>query len=98
MLTFVQDRNKIQGYTGGSGGITYKSGLVYGSQNNGGWVKRTSGEMQDLIEWFVGLKEDGTVIYLMDCPECDVLITYPEQGHHCCGVVDENRGIGVEGY
>ena len=49
------------------------------------------GGMQDLIEWFVGFKEDYSVVYLMDCPVCDVLITYPEQGHHCCGVIDENN-------
>jgi hypothetical protein len=46
--------------------------------------------MQDLIEWFVGFMEDLTMVYLMDCPQCDVLITYPEQGHHCCGVVEES--------
>jgi hypothetical protein len=54
-------------------------------------VTRTSvGEMQDLIEWFVGFREDYSMVYLMDCPECDVLITYPEQGHHCCGNVEES--------
>ena len=47
--------------------------------------------MQDLIEWFVGFKEDYSMVYLMDSPVCDVLITYPEQGHHCCGVIDENN-------
>jgi hypothetical protein len=54
-------------------------------------VERLCGVMQDLIEWFVGFRADYTMVYLMDCPECDVLITYPEQGHHCGGIIDENN-------
>jgi hypothetical protein len=49
------------------------------------------GDVQDQIEWFVGFKEDYTMVYLMDCPQCDVLITYPGQGHHCGGKLDENN-------
>jgi hypothetical protein len=49
------------------------------------------GEMQDLIDWFVGFKEDYSMVYLMDCPQCDVLITYPGQGHHCGGKIDESN-------
>ena len=50
-------------------------------------------KMQDLdpIEWFVGIKENYTIVYLMDCPECDVLITYPKQWHHCGGYVDNTE-------
>ena len=49
------------------------------------------GEGLEEIEWFVGFREDCSMVYLMDCPECDVLITYPGQGHHCGGVIDENN-------
>jgi hypothetical protein len=57
-------------------------------------------EVQDgeVIEWFVGFKEDYTMVYLMDCPQCDVLITYLEQGHHCCGIVSEDNFKEWEAY
>ena len=54
------------------------------------WNVKNLGKMQelDLIEWFVGIKENYEIVYLMDCPECDVLITYIGQGHHCGGYED----------
>jgi hypothetical protein len=48
------------------------------------------GEVQEMVDWFVGFKEDFSMIYLMDCPQCDVLITYPGQGHHCSDEVNES--------
>ena len=41
------------------------------------------------MERLIGIKEDYTIIYLIDCPVCDVLITYLNQGHHCCGKIEE---------
>ena len=45
----------------------------------------------DLIEWFVGIQEDFSIVYLRDCPECDALITYVGQGHHCGGYEDNTE-------
>ena len=41
--------------------------------------------MQEPMERFIGIKADYTIIYLVDCPICDVLITALDQGHNCCG-------------
>ena len=47
-------------------------------------------EHSEKMERFIGIKSDYTIIYLIDCPECDVLITYLGQGHHCCGNTEES--------
>jgi hypothetical protein len=44
----------------------------------------------EVMERFIGIKEDYTIIYLIDWPVCDVLITYVNQGHHCCGKSEES--------
>ena len=46
-------------------------------------------KMQAPLERFIGIKADYTIVYLLDCPICDVLITALDQGHRCCGQVEE---------
>jgi hypothetical protein len=35
------------------------------------------------VERFVGVLENHTILFLQPCEKCKILITYPEQGHHC---------------
>jgi hypothetical protein len=37
---------------------------------------------------FVGVMEDYSIVYLMECWHCGVLIAYQGQGHNCGGVID----------
>jgi hypothetical protein len=52
------------------------------------------------VERFIGVLDDYTILFLRPCGKCKVLITYPEQGHHCQGVVDvdETRRMEAEHY
>ena len=40
------------------------------------------------IERFVGVLEDYSIVYLMECEKCGVLVAYQNQGHACGGVID----------
>jgi hypothetical protein len=40
------------------------------------------------IERFVGVLEDYSIVYLMECEKCGVLVAYQGQGHACGGVQD----------
>ena len=40
------------------------------------------------IERFVGVLEDYSIVYLMECEHCGVLIAYQGQGHNCGGEID----------
>jgi hypothetical protein len=40
------------------------------------------------IERFIGVLENFSIVYLMECEKCGVLIAYQGQGHACGGVMD----------
>ena len=44
--------------------------------------------VQLTIERFIGVMNDFSIVYLMECEHCGVLIAYQGQGHNCGGVVD----------
>jgi hypothetical protein len=44
--------------------------------------------MHLLIERFVAVLDDFTVLFLENCPRCHALILYADQGHSCGGVID----------
>ena len=41
-----------------------------------------------VIERFVGVLEDYSIVYLMECEICGVLVAYQGQGHNCGGIVE----------
>ena len=40
------------------------------------------------VERFVGVLEDYSIVYLMECEKCGVLVAFQKQGHNCGGVID----------
>jgi hypothetical protein len=40
------------------------------------------------IERFIGVLADYSIVYLMECEHCGVLVAYQGQGHNCGGKVD----------
>jgi hypothetical protein len=50
--------------------------------------KEADGMVHLVIERFVGVLEDYSIVYLMECEICGVLVAYQGQGHNCGGVVD----------
>jgi len=44
--------------------------------------------MHLVVERFVAVLDDFTVLFLEDCPHCHALILYADQGHSCGGVAD----------
>ena len=41
-----------------------------------------------VIERFIGVLMDYTIIYLMECEHCGVMTAYQGQGHNCGGILD----------
>ena len=40
------------------------------------------------IERYIGVMQDYSIVYLVECEQCDVLIAYQGQGHACDGIMD----------
>jgi hypothetical protein len=40
------------------------------------------------IERFIGVLEDFSIVYLMECEKCGVLVAFQGQGHNCGGILD----------
>jgi hypothetical protein len=43
------------------------------------------------IERFIGVMADYSIVYLIECEQCGVLIAYQGQGHSCDGIIDESE-------
>jgi hypothetical protein len=43
-------------------------------------------------ERFIGVLDDYSIVYLMECEHCGILIAYQGQGHNCGGVLDTEQG------
>jgi hypothetical protein len=50
--------------------------------------KEADGMVHLVIERFVGVLEDYSIVYLMECEICGVLVAYQGQGHHCGGIME----------
>ena len=48
------------------------------------------------IERFVGVLEDYSIVYLMECEKCSVLVAFQSQGHNCGGVLDTDPSAKFE--
>ena len=46
---------------------------------------------------FIGVMQDYSIVYLMECEQCGVLIAYQGQGHNCDGVADTSEQAQQEG-
>jgi hypothetical protein len=44
--------------------------------------------MHLIVERFVAVLEDFTIIFLQNCHHCQALILFEDQGHSCCGIAD----------
>jgi hypothetical protein len=74
---------KIEHYNGGSGGI------MRNYHNLGYELKAsTRGIMHLEVERYIGVLEDYSIVYLMECEKCGVLVAFQGQGHNCGGIVD----------
>ena len=40
------------------------------------------------VENFIGVMQDYSIVYLVECEQCGVLIAYQGQGHSCDGITD----------
>ena len=40
------------------------------------------------VERYIGVLEDYSIVYLMECEICGVLVAFQVQGHNCSGIVD----------
>jgi hypothetical protein len=49
------------------------------------------------VERYVGVMQDYSIVYLMECEKCGVLIAYQGQGHNCDGVMDISEQAKWEG-
>jgi hypothetical protein len=74
----------VVGYSGGSGGISE----VYYTNSK----KRTrvyqGANMHAVVERFVAVLDDFTILFLQDCRHCHAIILFEDQGHSCEGVAD----------
>ena len=46
------------------------------------------GKMHLTVENFIGVMQDYSIVYLVECEQCGVLIAYQGQGHSCDGIKD----------
>ena len=44
--------------------------------------------MHLIVERFVAVLDDFKVVFMQNCPHCQALILFKDQGHNCCGVAD----------
>ena len=40
------------------------------------------------VERFIGVLSDYSIVYLMECSQCGVLVAFQGQGHNCGGILD----------
>jgi hypothetical protein len=40
---------------------------------------------------YIGVMQDYSIVYLMECEQCGVLIAYQGQGHNCDGIIDTSE-------
>ena len=43
------------------------------------------------IERYIGVMQDYSIVYLVECEQCGVLVAYQGQGHNCDGVLDTSE-------
>jgi hypothetical protein len=48
------------------------------------------------IERFIGVLEDYSIVYLMECEKCGILVAFQNQGHNCGGVLDTDPSAKFE--